>query len=220
MNERLLQPLKGVCMGIMCQPPSRAPSVVQPQRCHMSPGITARQPQPLFCRKRARGHLSPPSPSLRLLLLGTKLLHNSQCLGAEGVWLWYAAWSFGNHLWDRKRLCQVQPLWRDWLRVRSCHLYWAKMHWIDLRVSAKPVPGSSQVKPRHRMQGGMCWQPWVTGALRWLFAVSICCGCMGWCTGKDTEFVQGWAAAALSMASASAPGAREHCAHRALQHPG
>lgn len=51
---------------------------------HCSPSL-------LFCRKRARGHLSPPSPT-QAPITGDKnhLLCNSQCLRAEGAWLWYA----------------------------------------------------------------------------------------------------------------------------------
>lgn len=88
LNEKLLQPLdKGVCMGIVCQPPSHAPSVVQPQRFHMS-----LQSQPPALRKKGKG---APLPSLSLpqapvIVVRSHLLHNSQCLGAEGVWLWYA----------------------------------------------------------------------------------------------------------------------------------
>lgn len=43
---------------------------------------------------------------------------------------------------------------------------------------------------------------------------------MGWCTGKDTEVEQGWAAAGLSIASASAPGLVSAVPTGHLQHPG
>lgn len=92
MNEKLQVLDKGVCMGIMCQSSSHAPSVVQSQRCHVLPGMTALHSQPPVLQKKGKRAPLPVLSLTQAPIIGDKnhLLRNSECLRAEMVWLWYA----------------------------------------------------------------------------------------------------------------------------------
>lgn len=153
MNEKLLQPLhKGVCMGIICQPPSHAPLMV-PHASEMpcvtwnySTAVTA------SCSgEKGQGGTSPlPLPHSGSCYWGQK--SSFAQLTVPGTWRGPAG------------ACADGPLGitfgtgRDSARCSpsggagwgSYYLCWAKMHWIDSRVSVKPVPGqlTSEAQPQ------------------------------------------------------------------------
>lgn len=131
---------------------------LMPQRCHVSPGITALQSQPPALGKKGRGAHLPSLSLTQAPVTGDKshLLHNSQCLEPEGIRLGHALmvlWE--SPLGQEETLPGAAPL----EGLAEGHIIYVGLKCTGLTQGSQQslCLDSSQVKPSHRVQGGTCW---------------------------------------------------------------